>query len=171
MGELAMSLVRREFIGLVGGAAAWPLAARAQQASPARRIGILFGFAQDADGQHRLSSFVEELSRLGWDQRSLRTDMRWAEGDSPRTDAIVKGLLEALPDVIFASPATMVRVLRRHTWTVPTVFVQSGDPVRAGWVMSHARPGGNATGFMLFEPSINTKYLQLLKDIAPGVKR
>jgi putative ABC transport system substrate-binding protein len=164
---------RREFLGVLGcAAAAWPIAARAQQPTRLRRIGVLLGFANDADGQARFGALRDELRRLGWvDDRNLRIDLRWAAGDTERTRASAAELIAAAPDVIFASPATMVAVLRRQTWTLPIVFVQSGDPVRAGSVMSHARPGGNATGFTLFEASINTKYLQLLKDIAPGVTR
>ena len=163
---------RREFLGLAGGTIAWPLGARAQQPDRMRRIGVLLGFADDADGQVRFSALRNELRKLGWvDDRNLRIDLRWAAGDTERTRASAAELVAAGPDVIFASPATMVAVLRRLTWTLPIVFVQSGDPVQAGSVMSHARPGGNATGFMLFEASINTKYLQLLKDIAPGVTR
>jgi putative ABC transport system substrate-binding protein len=157
---------RREFLGVLGGAVL-PIAARAQQPDRMRRIGVLLGFGDDADGQARLSALRNELRKLGWvDDRNLRIDLRWAAGDTERTRAIVAELIAAAPDVIFASPATMVAVVRRQTWTLPIVFVQSGDPVQAGSVMSHARPGGNATGFMLFEASINTKYLQLLKDIA-----
>jgi putative ABC transport system substrate-binding protein len=164
---------RRGCLAWIGAAAlGWPLAAEAQQPGRMRRVAILFGLPHDADGQARLTALRSALRNLRWEEgRNLRIDLRLAVGDNERTRAIVAELISTAPDVIFASPASMVTALRRQTWTIPIVFVQSGDPVRAGTVMSHARPGGNATGFTLFEASINTKYLQLLKDIAPAMTR
>jgi putative tryptophan/tyrosine transport system substrate-binding protein len=164
---------RRGFLTLLGGAAAaLPRFAFAQPADRMRRIGVLLGFASDADGRNRLDAFRNALQDLGWvEGRNLRIDLRWAADNAESRRATVAELIAAAPEVIFASPAPVVRALRQQTWTLPIVFVQSGDPVQAGFVMSHAKPGGNATGFLLFEPSINTKYLQLLKDIAPRVTR
>jgi putative ABC transport system substrate-binding protein len=164
---------RRDFITLLGGAAAWPLAARAQQAERFKRLGILRGTITEAEVQQSNAAFLRELAQLGWaEDRSLRIDYRLAGSNDP--DVIrphAEALVRAAPDVIFANPATAVQVLQRLTRTIPIVFSQSGDPVQAGSVQSLTRPGGNITGFVTFEPSINTKYLQLLKDIAPNLTR
>ena len=164
---------RREFITLLGGAAAaWPLAARAQQGERVKRLGILRG-AAEAEVQDYNAALLRELAQLGWtEDRTLRVDYRPAGSNDP--DAIrphAEALVRAAPDVIFANPATAVQVLQRLTRTIPIVFTQSGDPVQVGTVQSLTRPGGNITGFVTFEPSINTKYLQLLKDVAPDVTR
>jgi putative tryptophan/tyrosine transport system substrate-binding protein len=163
---------RREFIAGLGGAAAWPLAARAQQPDRIRRVGILTG-ASGGDAQYRVKAFLEALAQLGWTEgRNLRIDHRSSGSNDPEaTRPHAEALVRAAPDVIFASPATSVQVLQRLTRMIPIVFVQYGDPVQGGSVQSLAHPGGNITGFVAFEPSINTKYLQLLKDTAPQVTR
>ncbi len=163
---------RREFIVLLGGAAAWPLAAQAQQPDRVKRLGILIG-GTEADYAATNRQLLDGLAQLGWTEtRNLRIDYRLAGSNDP---AVIRphaeALVRAAPDVIYASPATAVQVLQGLTSTIPIVFVQNGDPVQAGTVKSVARPGGNITGFLQFEPSINTKYLQLLKDIAPQLTR
>jgi putative ABC transport system substrate-binding protein len=165
-------LRRREFITLLGGAAAaWPLAARAQQAGRVRRVGVLIG-AGEAEAQARYEPFRDGLAQLGWTEaRNIRLDYRWTDNKPDRANAYARELLGSAPDVIFASPGPAVEVLQRLTRTVPIVFTTSTDPVVAGYVQSYAHPGGNLTGFTQFEVSIDTKYLQLLKDVAPDVTR
>jgi putative tryptophan/tyrosine transport system substrate-binding protein len=162
---------RRNLLGIMAGAAvAWPSIVCAQERR--RRIGMLIGIANDADGQARVSAFRTALGELGWTEgRNIQIDLRWTPGTAANAQPIAEALIGTMPDVILASPATMVAALRRHNRTIPVVFVQSGDPVAAGFVQSHRRPGGNATGFVMWEPSISTKYPQLLKDIAPSVRR
>ena len=165
---------RREFITLLGGAAAaWPLAARAQQLEGMRRIGVLSTLpADDPEGTARTAAFLQTLQELGWtDGRNVRFDIRWGAGDSERIRTYVAELVALKPDVILATGASSVGPLQRTTRTVPLVFVQVTDPVGAGLVESLARPGGNATGFALFEYSTSGKWLELLKEIAPGVTR
>jgi ABC-type uncharacterized transport system substrate-binding protein len=168
----ATAMRRREFIKLVGGAAAWPAVVRAQQLRP-RRVAVLMGFSEsDVPWQDRLAAFRAALAQLGWTQnRNLQIDVRWAVGDRERQRAYAAELIRLAPDVIFASPASAVRVMHQQTRAIPIVAVQSGDLARAGLVQSHARPGGNVTGFMLFETTINTKYLQLIKEVAPNLNR
>jgi putative tryptophan/tyrosine transport system substrate-binding protein len=164
---------RREFITGLGGAAAWSLAARAQQPKRIRRVGILRAGLEADAFQASDKTFLEGLAQLGWAEgRNLRIDYRSTNSNDP--DAIrphAEALVRAAPDVIFTSPATAVQVLQRLTRTIPIVFVQSGDPVQGGSVQSIARPGGNITGFVTFASSINTKFPQLLKDMAPQVIR
>ena len=165
---------RREFITLIGGAtAAWPLAARAQQAVDVRRIGVLMNAAaDDPEFSRRLRAFVQELERLGWaDGRNLRIEYRWAAGDADRVRNYATELVALAPDVILASGGTTVAPLQLVTRTVPIVFVQVPDPVGAGFVASLARPGGNATGFTQFEYGISAKRLEVLKQVAPRVSR
>ena len=166
---------RREFIMLLGGVvAAWPLVARAQQPDRMRHIGVLMGTAaDDAESQARTAAFAQGLAQLGWvDGRNVRIDTRWAttNADDIRRHA---GELAALaPDVILAATGTFtVAPLLQATRTVPIVFVLVIDPVGAGFVASLARPGGNATGFTIFEYGMSGKWLELLKEIAPGVTR
>jgi putative ABC transport system substrate-binding protein len=165
---------RRDFITLLGGAAAtWPLAARAQQGDRVKRLGILRGGPNDEQSQAGNKQLIEGLAAHGWTEgRNLRVDFRAVGSNDP---AVIlphaEALVRAAPDIIYANPATAVQVLQRLNSTIPIVFIQSGDPVQAGTVQSLARPGGNITGFLNFEPSINTKYLQLLKDIAPRMTR
>jgi putative ABC transport system substrate-binding protein len=164
---------RREFITLLGGAAAWPLAARAQHVERVRRVGVLAGLsADDPQGQARLVAFVQGLQQLGWtDGRTVRIDFRWGAGDADRFRRYAAELVALAPDVILASGSPAVGPLLQATRTVPVVFASVGDPLGGGYVASLARPGGNATGFMLFEYGIGAKWLELLKEIAPGVRR
>ena len=159
---------RRDFITLLGGAAAWPLAARAQQGERVRRIGVLMNLAaDDAEGQARIAAFVQALQRLGWsDGRNVRIDYRWAAGDAGRFRKYAEELLALAPDVILAG-ATQQQATR----TVPIVFAIVADPVGAGFVDSLARPGGNLTGFTPFEYGMSGKWLELLKELAPRVTR
>jgi putative ABC transport system substrate-binding protein len=163
---------RRDFITLLGGAAAWPMAARAQQGDGIKRLGILRGGSGDTAAVLP-KEILDGLAQLDWvEGRNLRVDLREVGSNDPaliRRDA--EGLVRTTPDIIYASPATAVQVLQRLTSSIPIVFFQSADPVRAGSVQSLAHPGGNITGFVGFEPSINSKLLQLLKDIAPQVTR
>ena len=165
---------RREFITLVGGAAAtWPLAARAQQPERMRRIGVLMGQAEDdPEAQARVAAFQQSLQRLGWsDGRNVRIDSRWAAGDSDRTRRYAAELIALAPDVILASGGSVMRALLQATRSVPIVFTLTVDPVGAGYVASLVRPGGNATGFTSYEYSLSGKWLELLKEIAPGTTR
>jgi putative tryptophan/tyrosine transport system substrate-binding protein len=167
-------LRRREFITLLGGAAAaWPLAARAQQGERMRRIGVLaYWAADDPEGRARLAAFTQALQQLGWNEgRNLRIDTRaTANADELRRDAAE--LVALAPDVLVAGTGTAtVAPLLQATRTVPIVFVTVVDPVGAGFVASLAQPGGNATGFTNFEYSMSGKWLELLKEIAPGVTR
>ena len=165
---------RREFITLVSGAAAaWPLAARAQQGERMRRIGVLVGAAaDDPDAQARHTAFLQGLQQLGWtDGRNVRIDARWAAGNAANTRKYAAELVALTPDVILAVGASSVGLLLQATRTVPIVFAIVPDPVGAGFVASLAQPGGNATGFMQFEYSLCGKWLELLKEIAPGVTR
>jgi putative ABC transport system substrate-binding protein len=164
---------RREFITLLGGAAAaWPLTARAQQPERLRRIGVLtYLAADDAEGQARLAAFTQALGQLGWSEgRNLRIDARWANaGDVQRHAA---ELVADAPDVLLAATGTAaVAPLLQATRTIPIVFAIVIDPVGAGFVASLAQPGGNATGFTVYEYSMSGKWLELLKEIAPGVTR
>jgi putative ABC transport system substrate-binding protein len=166
---------RRKFITLLGGAAvSWPRAAQAQQPGERmRRVGVLMGFSEsDQAWQARLAALRTALQVLGWtDGRNIRIDTRWAVADRDRLHGYPAELIALAPDVIFASPHFAVEALHRQTRTIPIVAVQSGDLVEAGFAQSLARPGGNVTGFTLFETTINAKFLQLLKDIAPHVAR
>ena len=164
---------RREFITLLGGAAAaWPLAARAQQTDRVRRIGVFMNSAaDDPEGQARNTAFVQALQQLGWtDGRNARIDTRWGT-DAGSTRKYAAELVALAPDVILASASTATSALQQTTRTVPIVFVTVIDPVGAGYVESLARPGGNLTGFSLFEYGLSGKWLELLKEIAPGVTR
>src|SRR5258706_2356185 len=163
---------RRAFIAGLTAAAAWPLAARAQPGERTRRIGVLMYLAaDDAQGQARLAAFTQALKQLGWsDGRNLRIDTRWANADDIRKHAAELAALA--PDVLVAGTGTAtVAPLLQATRTVPIVFVTVIDPVGAGFVASLARPGGNATGFTNYEYSMSGKWLELLKEIAPGVTR
>jgi putative ABC transport system substrate-binding protein len=164
---------RREFIPLLGGAAAWPLAARAQQGERARHIGVLLpAAADDPDFQAWFGAFLQELAQLGWNiGRNVRVDTRWAGAKSADWRRQAIELAALAPDVILAHGSGAVAPLLQATHTVPIVFPVMADPVAAGFVDSLARPGGNATGFMLFEYNISGKWLELLKQIAPGVTR
>jgi putative ABC transport system substrate-binding protein len=164
---------RREFIGLLGGAAAWPLVARAQQGERVRRIGVLYsGAADDPHGQARNTAFLQGLQALGWtDGRNVRIDIRWAAADAGRIRQNVGEMVALAPDVIVATGSSTVAPLLQVTRTIPVVFVIVPDPVGAGFVDSLARPGGNATGFLLFEIGLSGKWLELHKEVAPGLTR
>jgi putative ABC transport system substrate-binding protein len=165
---------RREFITLFGGAAAaWPLAAHAQQTERMRRIGVLMNVAaDDPEAQARNVAFLQGLHELGWtDDRDVRIDYRWAAGDADRLRRYAAELVALAPDVVLASGTSTVGPLQRASGTVPIVFAGVTDPVGAGFVNSMARPGSNATGFISFEYGLSGKWLELLKQIAPGVTR
>src|SRR5262249_29715624 len=146
---------------------------RAQQREPVRRVGVISTLpADDPEGTARTTAFLQTLQQLGWtDGRNLRIDIRWAAGDPERIRQYVAELIALKPDVVLATGVSTVVPLQRATRTVPIVFVQVTDPVGAGVVESLARPGGNATGFGLFEYSTSAKWLELLKQIAPSLSR
>jgi putative ABC transport system substrate-binding protein len=165
---------RREFITLLGGAAAWPVAARAQQPERMRRIGVLMASAaDDSENQARMAAFLQGLAQLGWnDGRNIRIDTRWATTNADDLRRHAAELAALAPDVLVAATGTAtVGPLLQATRTVPIVFVAVVDPVGAGFVASLGRPGGNATGFTMFEYGLSGKWLELLKQIAPGVTR
>ena len=165
---------RRDFITLLGGAAAvWPLAARAQQRERMRRVGVLMNLTpDDVEGQARLAAFLQGLQQAGWAVgHNVRIDTRWGAGDPDRYRQYVAELLALAPDVILANSSAALASLLQATFTVPIVFTTVADPVGAGYVDSLARPGGNATGFLVWEYSIAAKWLELLKEIAPHVTR
>ncbi|HEV2549880.1 MAG TPA: ABC transporter substrate-binding protein [Stellaceae bacterium] len=164
---------RRNFISLIGGAAAWPLAAGAQQADRVRRLGVMMTVAEtDPEGQSWLAAFTQELSRLGWTEgRNLRMDVRWAPGiiDLMRTAA--KELVGLQPDVILSNSTAATAAFARETQTIPIIFAIVSDPVGSGFVANLTRPGGNITGFSSLQAAMGTKWLELLLNIAPDVKR
>jgi putative ABC transport system substrate-binding protein len=165
---------RRKFIKLLGGAATtWPLAARAQQPERMRRIGILMSVgADDRQGQTRHATFVQSLRELGWTGgRNAHIETRWAAGNAADIRNYALELVALKPDVILAAGGSVVGPLLQATGTVPIVFTGVSDPVGGGIVASLARPGGNVTGFTAFEYSMSGKWLELLKEVAPGVKR
>jgi putative ABC transport system substrate-binding protein len=169
-----VDLQRRAFITLFAGAVvARPLAARAQQTERMRRIGVLMAVAaDDPEGQARLTIFAQALQQLGWtDGRNMRIDVRWGAVDADRYRKYAEELVALAPDVILAGSSAALAPLQRATRTVPIVFAGVADPVGAGYVDSLARPGGNVTGFALFEYGIAGKWLELLKQIAPAVTR
>jgi len=165
---------RRDFVILLGGGAvaAWPLAARTQQAERMRRIGVLSGAAvDDQDNKVRLAAFQQQLQQLGWiDGHNVRIDYRFAAGNPENYRKYAAELVALAPDVILAPGGSLAPMLQA-TRTVPIVFAYSADPVGSGFVESLSRPGGNATGFVLFEYDLSAKWLELLKEIAPGVTR
>jgi putative tryptophan/tyrosine transport system substrate-binding protein len=163
---------RREIITLLGGVAAWPLVARAQQGERVRRIGVLQNTAaDDPEGQSRVAAFLQRLQELGWtDGRNMRIDTRWAAGDADRHRRYAAELVALAPDVILASGSPALMSLQQLTRTVPIVFVNIVDPIGAGFVESLARPGGNTTGFVLYEYGMSAKWLELLKEIVPPLK-
>jgi putative ABC transport system substrate-binding protein len=165
-------MTRRAFITLLGGAAAWPLAAHAQQSGRMRRIGVLLSVAaDDPESQTRLAAFLQGLQELGWTVgRNMQIDFRWTTDDASRMRYAAE-LVALGPEVILASSGVVVGALQQTTRTVPIVFVTAIDPVGAGLVASLASPGGNATGFAAYEFSLAAKWLELLKDVAPRVRR
>jgi ABC-type uncharacterized transport system substrate-binding protein len=164
---------RRDFITLLGGAAAWPLAARAQQRERMRRVGVLMNLTpDDAEGQARLAAFLQGLQEAGWAVgRNVRIDLRWGGGDAESFRKQAAELVALSPDVVFASGIPAATPLLQATRTVPIVFAQVVDPVGAGLVASLSRPGGNATGFTSPEYGFAGKWVELIKEIAPGVTR
>ena len=165
---------RRAFITLLGGAAAaWPLAARAQQGERMPRIGVLTSFASDDPAEQTyILAFTQALAQSGWiDGRNARIDIRWGAGDPERIRRYAAELVALAPSVVLTVSSAATGPLLQATRAVPVVFVEVAEPVGAGFVETLARPGGNATGFMLFEYGIGAKWLELLKEIAPGVKR
>jgi putative tryptophan/tyrosine transport system substrate-binding protein len=165
---------RREFITLLGGAAAaWPVAAHAQQTDRARRIGVLTSLSMhDPASQARLTTLQQGLQQLGWTEgRNIHIDWRWGAGNADNLRKHAEQLTALAPDAIVANGSAAVALLLQATRAVPIVFTDVLDPVGAGFVDSLAHPGGNATGFMLFEYGVSGKWLELLKQIAPGVTR
>jgi putative ABC transport system substrate-binding protein len=164
---------RRDFISLVGGAASWPLAARAQQPKRMRRICVLISLAaDDPQSEARVAALLRGLQPFGWeDGRNLRIDYRWGAGDASRMRSYAAELIALAPDVVVAGGSEATAAFQQATRNVPIVFVNVVDPVGAGFVDSLSRPSGNATGFMLFEYGLSPKWLELLKEVAPGVTR
>jgi putative tryptophan/tyrosine transport system substrate-binding protein len=164
---------RRQFLTLLGGAAAWPLTVLAQQGERMRRIGVLLpAAANDPEFQARMRAFQQGLEESGWSiGRNIQLDMRWTTPDAAKIRQQAAELVALAPDVIFATGGSVMAVLQQATRTLPIVFVQVPDPVGAGFVDSLARPGGNATGFTQFEYGVGAKLLELLGEILPGVKR
>src|SRR5262245_29159062 len=167
---------RREFITLLGGAAGtWPMSARAQQPGRMRRVGVLMSTAaEDSESRLRLAAFVQGLQQAGWTLgQNLQVDTLWASGDAARLRQVTTELLALSPDIILAGgrAASIVPQIRQAGREIPIVFVQGVDPVGTGYVASLARPGGNVTGFTQFEYTLSAKWLQLLKEIVPGITR
>jgi putative ABC transport system substrate-binding protein len=167
-------IARRELLALFGTAAAWPIAARAQQQGERmRRVGVLMNLtADDPETSARVAAFAQGLQQLGWTAgHNVRIDYRWGAVDADHSRRYAAELVALAPDVILASGVPVVTALLQATRTVPIVFAQVVDPVGSGLVASLARPGGNATGFTVFEYGMSGKWVELLKEIAPGVKR
>jgi putative tryptophan/tyrosine transport system substrate-binding protein len=164
---------RREFMSLLGGAAAWPLAASAQQSDPMRHVGVLMSQPQtDAGWQRAIATFLEALEQLGWvRERNLRIEFRWGEVNPERIQRYATELVGLKPDLILCQATPSVAALQRTTRTIPIVFVNVSDPLGSGFIESLARPGGNITGFTNFEPAMGGKWVELIKEIAPPVTR
>jgi putative ABC transport system substrate-binding protein len=170
---MAIHIRRREFISALCGAAAWPLAAHAQQPGGMRRIGILQGLAEsDPETQARTAAFRQELEALGWTEgRNIRIDYRFAGGNAARVQTYATELVGSAPDLIVGHSSPVVAALKQATSTIPIVIAVVNDPVGQGFVASLARPGGNITGFAFVEFTMVGKWLELLKEMAPGVRR
>ena len=164
---------RREFLGAIGGGLAWPMAVNAQQATPIRKIAVLMGFPEaDPQAQAIVVALRQELQRLGWiDGRNVRIDTRWAGADPDKARAFARELIGMAPDVIVPCTNQVTRIVQQETRTIPVVFAFVGDPVGSGFAMSLSRPGRNITGFANLEGTMAGKWLQLLTEIAPAVKR
>src|SRR5215469_5569706 len=172
---MASCIGRRKFLATLGGAAGtWPLAARAQQGERMRRIGVLMGWPEsDPEARSERAAFIQELQKLGWtDGRNLRTDTRWASPADPESmHRLAKELVALQPDLILSQSTPATAALLQETRTIPVIFGIVADPIGSGFVASFARPGGNATGFAVAEPTQAGKWLELLKEIAPRVTR
>ena len=164
---------RRDFVAGLGSAAAWPLTARAQQGGRVRRIGVLMSLHENDPEQMRFrSAFTQALADLGWTVGpNVRMDFRSAGGDINQTPALAKELVGLQPDIILATSTAVTIALQRETRTIPIVFVGAGDPVASGLVRRLAPAGGNITGFAYLEPTLGGKWLELLSEVAPGLKR
>jgi putative ABC transport system substrate-binding protein len=164
---------RRKFMTLLGGAAAWPVVARAEQAERMRRIGLLLGFPEaDVEGEASVAAFQQRLQELGWSiDRNIRIDIRWAGGEPDKARTFAKELVGASPDLIVPTSNLVTAILQKETSTIPILFVLVGDPLGSGFVANMARPGGNMTGFAIFETAIAGKWLEILKEIAPRISR
>jgi len=165
---------RRAFVTFLGTAAVWPLVARGQQSERVPRIGVLLGSYTESDkaGQARIAVFLKSLADLGWNaDRNIRIDYRWGAGDTEEARKLTMETVQSSPDVIVATSDPVLAQLHRLTKTIPIVFTQISEPVETGLVASLARPGGNMTGFQNFEPAIGGKWLEVLKEIAPNLKR
>ena len=172
---MAIHIRRREFIVTLGGAAAaWPLAARAQQPDRVRRIGVLMGYAEsDSDAQAWYAAFREGLQKLGWTEgRNTQIDSRWVTPDNVELiRGFAKELVVLQPDLLLSSTTPTTSALLQQTRTIPIVFAIVADPIGSGFVANFARPGGNVTGFIFTEPTMAGKWLELLKEIAPRIAR
>jgi putative ABC transport system substrate-binding protein len=157
----------------LGGAAAWPLAARAQQGGRMRRIGVLMpGVESDPQAKSNVAAFTQSLAGLGWtDGRNVRIDLRWGRADANRIQAFAKELVGLQPDIIVTGATSATAAVQRETQTIPIVFQNVGEPVASGIVPRLNQPGGNITGFAVFEATLGGKWLELLSEIAPGLKR
>jgi putative ABC transport system substrate-binding protein len=165
---------RREFFALVGGAAAWPFAARAQQAERMRRVGVLMGYVEtDPAGQAQVAALRQELQKLGWDEgRNIRVDVRFPGADAGRVRAILMELMSLTPDVLVSNSNLVTAVVQAEVRTLPIVFIGIADPVRSGFLSDDAHPDGNLTGFANWDsPAMSAKWLELLKEVAPQVER
>ena len=165
---------RREFVSLLGGVAAWPFAAFAQPSERVRRVGVLLAAYSETDraGQARIGAFLKALQSLGWDDnRNIRIEYRWGAGNIERLQTFAAELVQVAPDAIIAAGDPALTQLHRLKSTIPIVFTQVSEPVDSGFVTSLARPGGNITGFQNFEPAMGGKWLGVLKEVAPSLKR
>jgi len=167
-----LGMQRRAFMTLIGSAAAWPLAAWAQQGDRMRRVGVLMGVADDAEGQARVKGLQQGLQELGWiEGRNVRIDYRWTGGDATRIRAYAAELVKLSPDVIVAHTPPVIAAMRQASSSIPIVFAAALDPVDQGFVSSLAHPGGNITGFTFVDFQMVGKWLEMLKEAAPGVAR
>jgi putative ABC transport system substrate-binding protein len=170
---MSICLRRRGFIAALGGAAAWPLAGRAQQRDRVRRIGVLAPLDEnDPMAKTFVSALIQELAGLGWtDGRNVRIDLRWTGGDNDRMRALAQELVGLQPDIVVTGSTLTTVAVQRETRTIPVIFGTAGDPVASGIVPRLNQPGGNITGFASLEASLGGKWLELLSEIAPGLKR
>jgi putative ABC transport system substrate-binding protein len=168
-----MTLRKRDFIALLGGAALWPFAARAEPSEQMRRVGVLIPYKEeDKELQAEVAAFQDQLGNLGWKEgRNLRIDYRWAAGQVEKIREFAKELVALQPDVIVSHTTPVTAALLHETRTIPIVFLNVSDPLGPGFVASFARPGGNVTGFSNFEFSTAGKWLELLKEVSPGLSR